>query len=501
MTEVVGIYARISEDPMLQEKGVTRQLEDGRALAQSRGWTVLDEWVDNDLSALRGGPRPAYEALMKAASRGEITRIVAYGMARLWRNRKERVDAIELLAAARVSISLVKGSDIDLTSAAGRMVAGILGEADTLESELKGERVARAALQRAEEGRANGAVAYGWRRVYEQDKNGRVLSFTDEVDEAEAAIVREIVDRLLARESLNVITADLNAREVPTPYGGDRSWGTSSVRKLALRLSNIARRKRGGEDFGPAAWPPIVDQDKHDQVVALLTDPSRVQTRGGARQHLLTFGIGCCGKCGSALRVSNRWVNQRRKELGKTPLYVCDAASSCVGRRQEWVDDLVERVVVRRLQEPDARDLLTRDDVAAQAAREHAAGIRARLQAAADDYADDLLDREQFHRINAKLRPALEEADREAMRLVVGVPSDMVTEMVGPQAQERWKQLTVLQRRALLTAMGVTVTIMPSRGGPGFKPESVRIQFERDDDQATPEATRNLPTDFLEARS
>src|SRR5687767_15817295 len=143
MTEVVGIYARISEDPMLQEKGVTRQLEDARALAQSRGWTVLDEWVDNDLSALRGGPRPAYEALMKTASRGEITRIVAYGMARLWRNRKERVDAIERLAAARVSISLVKGSDIDLTSAAGRMVAGILGEADTLESELKGERVAR----------------------------------------------------------------------------------------------------------------------------------------------------------------------------------------------------------------------------------------------------------------------------------------------------------------------------------------------------------------------
>ena len=59
----------------------------------------------------------------------------------------------------------------------------------------------------------------------------------------------------------------------------------------------------------------------------------------------------------------------------------------------------------------------------------------------------------------------------------------------------------LLQRRALLTAMGVTVTIMPSRGGPGFKPESVKIQFERDDDQAPLEAIRNLPTDLLEARS
>lgn len=63
-------------------------------------------------------------------------------------------------APPRVSIALVKDSDIDLTSAAGRMVADVLGGADTMESELKAERVARAALQRAEQGRANGHVAY-----------------------------------------------------------------------------------------------------------------------------------------------------------------------------------------------------------------------------------------------------------------------------------------------------------------------------------------------------
>jgi DNA invertase Pin-like site-specific DNA recombinase len=49
-----------------------------------------------------------------------------------------------------------------MTSAAGRMMAGILGEFDRAESEIKGERVARAALQRAHEGKANGAVLYGW---------------------------------------------------------------------------------------------------------------------------------------------------------------------------------------------------------------------------------------------------------------------------------------------------------------------------------------------------
>lgn len=153
---------------------------------------------------------------------GEITRIVAFHPSRLWRNRRERAEGLDTLAKARVPITLVHGSEFDLTSASGRAVAGLLGEFDTMESEIKAERVQAAARQRAEEGKANGAVSYGWRRVKIRNRSGEVVEWYDEVDPGEAAIVNEIVDRLLARESLNSITADLNARKVPTPYGGDR---------------------------------------------------------------------------------------------------------------------------------------------------------------------------------------------------------------------------------------------------------------------------------------
>jgi DNA invertase Pin-like site-specific DNA recombinase len=50
-------------------------------------------------------------------------------------------------------VTLVKGADLDLSSAAGRAVAGLMGEFDTTESEIKAERVASAALQRAERSR------------------------------------------------------------------------------------------------------------------------------------------------------------------------------------------------------------------------------------------------------------------------------------------------------------------------------------------------------------
>lgn len=55
---------------------------------------------------------------MAAAEHGEITRIVAYGLSRLWRNRRERTDAIDALRRRRMALALVKGSGLDLSSAA-----------------------------------------------------------------------------------------------------------------------------------------------------------------------------------------------------------------------------------------------------------------------------------------------------------------------------------------------------------------------------------------------
>ena len=74
MTERAALYARISEDPLGLERGVGRQIEDGRALAEARGWEVVGEYVDNDITALRGRPRERYADLMAAVDRGEFAR-------------------------------------------------------------------------------------------------------------------------------------------------------------------------------------------------------------------------------------------------------------------------------------------------------------------------------------------------------------------------------------------------------------------------------------------
>src|SRR5688572_22955903 len=96
-----ALYARISQDELGLERGVTRQLEDARTLAASRGWDVVAEYTDNDISAFNGATRAGYRDLMTDAEAGRIDRIVVYQTSRLWRSRTERSEAIGVLGRRR----------------------------------------------------------------------------------------------------------------------------------------------------------------------------------------------------------------------------------------------------------------------------------------------------------------------------------------------------------------------------------------------------------------
>lgn len=487
MSEKIAVYARISEDVLGLEKGVERQLREARDLVEQRGWTITAEYADNDISALHGAYRPKYQALLEDAQQGKFTRIVAYQLSRLWRNRRERAEAIELLSKRRVSITLIKGNDIDLTTPMGRSFAAQMGEADTLESELKSERLASAALERAQAGQASGHVLYGWRRINEYGRSGKRISFHDELDPEQAAIVKEIVERILARESLTKLAADLNQRKIAPPRvaagrepkrGRPDTWSSSSVRSIAMRWANCAKRVhhrgRDDEQLLPASWPPIVTEAQQIELRTLLSDPARATSKSGARQHYLTFAadIARCEGCKGILRVVRR---------GGRDMYVC-SHRGCTGRRKVWVDDLVERVVLKRLAQPDARDLFRRDDTDAQQVRDEIRAIEGKLLELTDDRDADLITRDQYLRSTARHRARLAELEKQVEKAVPGMPASLVAEIVGPNAKERWASLQPAQQRSLLAAMGFELELVAGmRGGPGFKPESVKIRFVRDE--------------------
>ncbi|MCK9876638.1 recombinase family protein [Frankia sp. Ag45/Mut15] len=464
-----AIYVRISQDRLGLEQGVNRQVELALEHAARHGWTVPENMIfrDNDISALTGAFRPGYAALMQAIADGKVNTVIVYQTSRLWRNRRERAEGIEVLRAVQGRLVAVRGQSFDLSTATGRGFASMLGEQDSMESEIKGERVADAAYARALEGRANGRVAYGWNREYITDSQGRTLGFNDVEDTHQADVVRWVVDQLLARVSLDAITRMLNERGEPGPTGG--TWGSSSVRKIALRPMNVGVRMYKREPIGEAAAPAIVDAGKHAMVVALLGDPARVTSRSGARRHLLTYnsGLAACGVCGSQLRVG---------KVGKHVLYQCGAAG-CVGRNQAKVDDYAELVFIERMLRPDAAAVFARHDNSAHDARAEADELRVRLAAAADDYADGVITREQLARITSGIRPKLERAEEAARRSIPEVGPDLMRNMIAdPEAT--WRGLDeVSSRHALLVGAGMHIRIMPVGRGPGFNPRSIKISW------------------------
>ena len=485
--ERVLLYARISEADQGDTAGVTRQLEDGRALAAARGWLVVAEFVDNDISAMSGRRRPGYEDLLDAVRAGMGDRVVVWQSSRLWRRRSERAEGIELFRAAGVSVTPVRGPELDMSTAYGRGLAGLLGEFDSMEGEIKSERVARAAKQRAQQGRANGVVGYGWRRVYEHDERGVRTSSRDVIHEPAAAIVREITARVLRMETLNAITADLNARGVPAPGAALRfvdkarakgnpdgtRWSRTSVKKLALRAANAGLRvhRRGEHDEAAydAAWPALVPRADWEQVTAILSAPSRARTNPGGRRHLLTWGIGECGVCAAHLRVAT--VNRRHT------LYTCEARG-CVGRNEQRVDEFVAAVVVAYLARPDALAWLrSRDDEGAAAARASAEELRARVSAAADAYAAGRISLDALERVEAQCRPGIEAAERRLAGSVRAVPAGVLADLAGPAAEAAWAAAPVSTRRAVLETLGMRLRVLPTRPGPGFDPDSLVVDW------------------------
>lgn len=452
MTMTVATYCRISDDRTGQGLGVERQRADCVALAASRGWTLGPTYVDNDVSAYSGKARPQYAALLAAVRSGEVGGIIAWHPDRLHRSPKELEEFITLVESKKVVIETVQAGQWDLSTPSGRLVARQLGSVARYESEHKSERVRRALEQRSAMGKAHGRRPYGWNP-------------TGTVKKAEADVVRKIARRIIAGESLRGICTDLTNKGILSPSG--KPWSKTMLRHIVTRERNAGLLVRHGVIVGEGDWKPILDRGTWEQVRAILADPARKTTTSSAAKHLLS-GIARCDVCGGSIRASmNRTIAS----------YRC-AEKACVSRNREDVDTLVNGVIVGKLSRADARDLLN----PARTDESKAGGLlleelQARLDVAADDYADGKIDARQLERITHRLRPKIEAAKVQA-RTVDDSP--LLAGLVGPgDVQARWDALPLTRRRAVVDLLVEIRIHRAQQGARTFDPESVEITWKQ----------------------
>lgn len=361
---------------------LTGQRRECVAVESADGAADVTEYVDYDRSASKGRPREQYRRLMAGVERGEVRRIYVLHQSRLWRNRRERAEGIEVLRRHHVTVVAAKGPRLDMSSAAGRSVAALLGEIDTMESELKGERLEVWHATRAERGlHAPGPAPYGWRLSPTGATNPRGMPVHELVRIPEqAARLRDWYRRLHAGESLMSLARDADV----SPLVLTR-WLTNSVH-AGLRVHDGVEHPMLASTGKPVR--PIVTPDMWRATVAFFA-----QRRGGQRDpqrhtHLLT-GVAVCDQC-------DRTVRSGGHDAAGHVIYRCLPSAGDEGGpgrgcgrswRMELVDQFVDAVVRERLRREGPAGLLAPTPAADDQAEllDEADGIRARLSGLATD--------------------------------------------------------------------------------------------------------------------
>jgi DNA invertase Pin-like site-specific DNA recombinase len=242
MNRQVGL-ARVStvdQDPALQR----------RALEQAGCSTI----VEREASSVSDTWKEARDAEIEKLRPGDT--LVVWKFDRLGRNLVDLVQTIETLLARGVKVrSLTEG--LDLSTPMGKFGFQVLAAAAEFERNLIIERTTAGLRTKIEAGQ----VVTG----------PRLYGFTDDGVthvEHEAIIIREIVRRVRAGESIHGIVDDLNAREIPTATGG--SWRRYGLRELFRnpRLAGLHSYK--GKVLGPGTWEPIISVEEHEDLLARL---------------------------------------------------------------------------------------------------------------------------------------------------------------------------------------------------------------------------------------
>ena len=237
---IAAIYARKSTDQNGipdEQKSVARQVDHARAYATRKGWTVDDAhvYVDDGISGAEFATRPGFLRLMNTLKpRAPFQFLIMSEESRLGREAIETAYALKQLVTAGVRVFFyLEDRERTLDSPTDKIMLSLTAFADELEREKARQRTYDAMLRKARAGHVTGGRVFGYDNV--RSDVGAVLRV---VDDAEAAVVREIFERCAKGQGFRAIAYGLNELRAPCPraqQGRAHGWCPSSVREALYR--------------------------------------------------------------------------------------------------------------------------------------------------------------------------------------------------------------------------------------------------------------------------
>lgn len=379
-----ALYARYSTDQQRQTS-IDDQLRAAHERAAREGWEVVATHADEGISgsvpvALRAGGKGLLAGAL--ASRWEV--LIVEGLDRLSREIGEAEQLVKRLEHR--GIRIIGTADGYDSEARGRKVMRIArGLVNELYLDDLRAKTHRGLAGQVDRGMSAGGRSYGYRS--EAVAGGHRLV----VDQAEAAIVREVFERFVDGHSTRAIAHELNRRGVPSARGG--TWAVSALQGSSTRglgmLNNelyigrvVWNRRQWLKDPDTGARryierPRDEWQVREDESLRIISPAlwQAVQTRArvgpargtrtgrGAIPRTLFAGTLRCAACGAAVVAINaqRYGCSARKDRGPT---VCPSGHTV---KRELLDKRLLAEVRAELLSPEALQALRREVQAALA--------------------------------------------------------------------------------------------------------------------------------------
>jgi DNA invertase Pin-like site-specific DNA recombinase len=144
MATRVALYYRVSTASQTTEN----QRHDLERVAAARAWNIVAQFSDDGISGAKGrSERPALDALLKAAVRGEFDLVAVWALDRLGRSLEHLVETVNELQSLGIDLYSHKQA-LDTSTPSGRLAFQIFGALSEYERALLGERV-KAGIERA----------------------------------------------------------------------------------------------------------------------------------------------------------------------------------------------------------------------------------------------------------------------------------------------------------------------------------------------------------------
>lgn len=362
----IAVYARFSTDKQ-NAASIDAQVSKVRSFVEGRGGCLGATYSDEAVSgAVR--KRPGLLDLVRAIEAGKVDVLVVEDLGRISRDVEDLAWFRKRCAYHGVRLIAIDDG-VDTSSEGAELMGDVLSSFKSLYRREIAAKTLRGMEERARQGFASGAVAYGFRLVRVDYQGGEASKI--EIHEEHARVVRDIFDGYATGGlSLEGIAAALNERGVPPPRATKprkrEAWGVSTVRTILHNEAYIGRWS-----FGRTKWQrdpdtrrrrprerdealvvvdrpelAIVDGATWDAVRARLEETRFTFTKSGrrvpvrqARGSYPLSGLVFCGHCGQRMTISGGEEGRR--------YYRCTGArvGACEQRRSVRESILRERLI------------------------------------------------------------------------------------------------------------------------------------------------------------